>query len=143
MRILVVDDEAAVRDALSRMLRFEGYEVCLASDGVSGLQEVRDREPDAVILDVMMPRQDGLAMCRALRAAGNLVPVLMLTARESVGDRVAGLDAGADDYLVKPFASQELLARIRALLRRSVSADAGAGAKPVRPCSTRTCRCSR
>jgi two-component system response regulator MprA len=127
VRILVIDDEAAVRDALSRLLRFEGYEVCLASDGLSGLQEVRDREPDALILDVMMPRQDGLAMCRALRAAGNPVPVLMLTARESVGDRVAGLDAGADDYLVKPFASQELLARVRALLRRSVSADADAG----------------
>ncbi|MCO1593891.1 response regulator transcription factor [Micromonospora sp. RHAY321] len=122
MRILVVDDEAAVRDALSRLLRFEGYEVCLAADGASGLAEVRDRKPDAVILDVAMPGQDGLSVCRALRGDGNLVPVLMLTARESVGDRVAGLDAGADDYLVKPFASQELLARIRALLRRSVSA---------------------
>jgi two-component system response regulator MprA len=126
VRILVVDDDAAVRDALSRMLRFDGYEVCLAADGVSGVQEVRDREPDAVILDVMMPHRDGLEMCRALRADGNRVPVLMLTARESVGDRVAGLDAGADDYLAKPFASQELLARIRALLRRSMAADASA-----------------
>jgi two-component system response regulator MprA len=124
---LVVDDEAAVRDALSRLLRFEGYEVCLASDGESGLQEVRDREPDAVILDVVMPGRDGLAVCRALRSGGNLVPVLMLTAREGVGDRVAGLDAGADDYLVKPFASQELLARIRALLRRSVAAGSDVG----------------
>ncbi|WP_442931201.1 response regulator transcription factor [Micromonospora sp. NBC_00858] len=127
VRILVVDDDAAVRDALSRMLRFDGYEVGLAADGVSGLQEVRDRGPDAVILDVMMPRRDGLEMCQALRADGNHVPVLMLTARESVGDRVAGLDAGADDYLVKPFASQELLARIRALLRRSAGTDASAG----------------
>jgi two-component system response regulator MprA len=133
VRILVVDDEAAVRDALSRMLRFEGYEVCLASDGVSGLQEVRDKAPDAVILDVAMPGRDGLDMCRALRSGGNLLPVLMLTARDRVGDRVAGLDAGADDYLVKPFASQELLARIRALLRRSVSAgpDIGRDADPT------------
>jgi two-component system response regulator MprA len=133
VRILVVDDEAAVRDALSRMLRFEGYEVCLASDGVSGLREARDREPDAVILDVVMPGRDGLAVCRALRDSGNSVPVLMLTAREGVGDRVAGLDAGADDYLVKPFASQELLARIRALLRRSVAAGPDVGRDAGRP----------
>ena len=117
-----MDDEAAVRDALSRMLRFEGYDVCLAGDGSAALREAREREPDAVVLDVTMPGPDGLAVCRALRAAGNQVPVLMLTARESVGDRVAGLDAGADDYLVKPFASAELLARVRALLRRTAPA---------------------
>jgi two-component system, OmpR family, response regulator MprA len=130
MRVLVVDDEAAVRDALSRTLRFEGYEVGLAADGDCALRLVRGREPDAVILDVMMPGMDGLAVCRALRASGSQVPVLMLTARVSVDDRVAGLDAGADDYLVKPFALRELLARLRALLRRSAdagpaSADAG------------------
>ena len=119
MRILVVDDEAAVRDSLSLSLRFQGYEVSVAADGVAGLEVIREEEPDAVILDVMMPRLDGLATCRQLRAEGRLVPVLMLTARDTVGDRVAGLDAGADDYLVKPFALQELLARLRALLRRS------------------------
>src|SRR5262245_46926489 len=119
MRILVVDDEAAVRDALSISLRFQGYEVSLAADGLAGLEAVHREEPDAVILDVMMPRLDGLEACRRLRAEGSLVPVLMLTARDTVGDRVAGLDAGADDYLVKPFALQELLARLRALLRRS------------------------
>ena len=124
MRILVVDDEAAVRDALSVSLRFQGYEVSLAADGLAGLEAVHREDPDAVILDVMMPRLDGLAACRALRAEGSLVPVLMLTARDTVGDRVAGLDAGADDYLVKPFALQELLARLRALLRRSVLAPA-------------------
>jgi two-component system response regulator MprA len=124
MRVLVVDDEVAVRDAVCRMLRFEGYEVCAAGEGAAALREVRDREPDAVVLDVTMPVMDGLAVCRALRAAGNTVPVLMLTARVDVGDRVAGLDAGADDYLVKPFASAELLARLRALLRRTVPAGA-------------------
>jgi two-component system response regulator MprA len=125
VRILVVDDEAAVRDSLSRTLRFEGYEVAVADDGVAALDEVRRQEPDAVVLDVMMPRLDGLETCRRLRAEGQLLPVLMLTARDSVGDRVAGLDAGADDYLIKPFALQELLARLRALLRRSlVSAPA-------------------
>jgi two-component system response regulator MprA len=120
MRILVVDDEEAVRDSLSRTLRFQGYDVNVAEDGIAGLEAITDHEPDAVILDVMMPRLDGLATCRALRAAGQLLPVLMLTAKDSVGDRVAGLDAGADDYLVKPFALQELLARLRALLRRSL-----------------------
>ena len=119
MRILVVDDEAAVRDSLSLSLRFQGYEVSVAADGVAGLDAIREEEPDAVILDVMMPRLDGLEACRRLRSEGRLVPVLMLTARDTVGDRVAGLDAGADDYLVKPFALQELLARLRALLRRS------------------------
>ncbi|MCW2135963.1 response regulator transcription factor [Actinoplanes cyaneus] len=119
MRILVVEDDAAVRDSLARTLRFEGYQVDIAGDGVQALDAVRSGEPDALILDVSMPRMDGLEACRRLRADGVLLPVLMLTARDSVGDRVAGLDAGADDYLVKPFALQELLARIRALLRRS------------------------
>jgi two-component system response regulator MprA len=122
MRILVVEDDAAVRDSLARTLRFEGYQVEIAGDGLQALDAVRDGEPDALILDVSMPRLDGLETCRRLRADGVLLPVLMLTARDSVGDRVAGLDAGADDYLVKPFALQELLARIRALLRRSALA---------------------
>ncbi|SDS20679.1 response regulator transcription factor [Actinoplanes derwentensis] len=119
MRILVVEDDAAVRDSLARTLRFEGYQVDTAGDGRDALDVVRAGEPDAVILDVSMPRMDGLETCRRLRSDGVVLPVLMLTARDSVGDRVAGLDAGADDYLVKPFALQELLARIRALLRRS------------------------
>ena len=119
MRILVVEDDAAVRDSLARTLRFEGYQVDTAGDGREALDVVRAGEPDAVILDVSMPRMDGLETCRRLRADGVVLPVLMLTARDSVGDRVAGLDAGADDYLVKPFALQELLARIRAMLRRS------------------------
>jgi two-component system response regulator MprA len=120
MRILVADDEAAVRDSLARTLRFEGYEVVTACDGREALEAVREQEPDAVILDVSMPQLDGLQACRQLRAEGVWLPVLMLTARDSVGDRVAGIDAGADDYLVKPFALQELLARVRALLRRSL-----------------------
>ena len=120
MRILVVDDDAAVRDSLARTLRFEGHEIETASDGGLALDAVHAHEPDAMILDVSMPTMDGLRACRQLRAEGVLVPVLMLTARDSVGDRVAGLDAGADDYLVKPFALQELLARLRALLRRSL-----------------------
>jgi two-component system response regulator MprA len=132
VRILVVDDEAAVRDSLSRTLRFEGYDVSVAVDGVDAVDAIARQEPDAVVMDVMMPRLDGLDACRRLRAGGLLLPILMLTARDSVGDRVAGLDAGADDYLVKPFALQELLARLRALLRRSLlagpagSADASA-----------------
>ncbi|MGI5184959.1 response regulator transcription factor [Dactylosporangium sp. CA-152071] len=120
MRILVVDDDAAVRDSLARTLRFEGYQVDTARDGQEALDAAHADEPDVMVLDVSMPRMDGLQACRRLRGEGVLVPVLMLTARDSVGDRVAGLDAGADDYLVKPFALQELLARIRALLRRSL-----------------------
>jgi two-component system, OmpR family, response regulator MprA len=120
MRILVVDNDTAVRNSLTRTLRFEGYQVETAQDGQEALDAIRVAEPDLVLLDVMMPRLDGLQTCRQLRADGVLVPVLMLTARESVGDRVAGLDAGADDYLVKPFALQELLARLRALVRRSL-----------------------
>ncbi|WP_328476679.1 response regulator transcription factor [Actinoplanes sp. NBC_00393] len=122
MRILVVEDDAAVRDSLARTLRFEGYQVHTAGDGQQALDAVRTGEPDALILDVSMPRMDGLTACRQLRADGVVLPVLMLTARDSVGDRVAGLDAGADDYLVKPFALQELLARVRALLRRAALA---------------------
>jgi two-component system, OmpR family, response regulator MprA len=127
VRILVVEDDAAVRDSLARTLRFEGHQVETAADGREALDAVRAGEPDAMILDVSMPRMDGLQACRQLRADGVILPVLMLTARDSVGDRVAGLDAGADDYLVKPFALQELLARLRALLRRSVLAGPAAG----------------
>lgn len=118
MHLVVVDDEEAVRDSLSRTLRFEGYTVSLARDGAEGLDVIRAEKPDGVVLDVMMPVLDGLDSCRVLRAEGNFVPILMLTARTGVTDRVAGLDAGADDYLVKPFALRELLARVRALLRR-------------------------
>lgn len=131
MRILVVEDDAAVRDSLARTLRFEGYQVEIAGDGLQALDAVRAGEPDALILDVSMPRMDGLEACRRLRADGVLLPVLMLTARDSVGDRVAGLDAGADDYLIKPFALQELLARVRALLRRSVLAVPPGGSASV------------
>jgi two-component system response regulator MprA len=119
VHIVIVDDEAAVRDSLSRTLRFEGYTVSMASDGARALDLIRSEKPDGVILDVMMPILGGLDSCRVLRAEGNFVPVLMLTARTDVSDRVAGLDAGADDYLAKPFALQELLARVRALLRRT------------------------
>jgi two-component system response regulator MprA len=120
MKLLVVDDEPAVRDALERALRANGYQVSTAVDGVDGLDRVAADAPDLVVLDILMPRLDGLEACRRLRASGDRTPVLMLTARDAVGDRVEGLDAGADDYLVKPFALEELLARIRALLRRSV-----------------------
>lgn len=121
MQVLVVDDDAAVRESLRRALQLEGYSVELAGDGaeVLGRIEARDVDPDAVVLDVLMPNVDGLEVCRRLRRSGNRVPVLMLTARDEVSDRVAGLDAGADDYVVKPFALEELLARLRALLRRS------------------------
>jgi two-component system response regulator MprA len=120
VHIVIADDEAAVCDSLSRTLRFEGYTVEIAADGEQALGLVRHSRPDGVILDVTMPVLDGLETCRRLRAEGNLVPVLMLTARGGVSDRVAGLDAGADDYLAKPFALQELLARVRALLRRTM-----------------------
>ncbi len=117
--ILIAEDDRAVRDAVERALTFEGYEVITARDGSEALQRVLNDKPDLVVLDVMMPIVDGLETCRRLRSAGNDVPVLMLTARTEVSDRVAGLDAGADDYLAKPFALEELLARMRALLRRS------------------------
>jgi len=119
MKVLVVEDEPAVRDALARSLRFEGYDVDTAADGAAALAALAASPADAVVLDVMMPRMDGLEACRRMRAAGDTTPVLMLTARDGVGDRVAGLDAGADDYLLKPFALEELLARVRALLRRA------------------------
>src|SRR6187402_3427336 len=118
MKILVVDDEPAVRESLRRALQLEGYEVALAGDGLEALDSVRADSVDAIVLDVSMPRLDGLETCRRLRSDGNALPVLMLTARDEVADRVAGLDAGADDYVVKPFALDELLARLRALLRR-------------------------
>jgi two-component system, OmpR family, response regulator MprA len=126
MVILVVDDDRAVREALERALVLEGYEVELADHGAAALAAVERRAPDAVVLDVMMPGLDGLAVCRRLRTNGNRVPVLMLTARDAIGDRVEGLDAGADDYLPKPFDLAELLARLRALLRRAGAGD-GAG----------------
>ena len=120
MRILVVDDERAVRDSLRRALELEGYQIELAGDGREALYRLDgDVQPDAVILDVLMPGLDGLEVCRRLRATGNSVPVLMLTARDAVENRVEGLDAGADDYVTKPFALEELLARVRALIRRT------------------------
>ena len=120
MKILVVDDERAVRESLRRALELEGYDVGLASDGSEALEKLEaEALPDAVILDVLMPGTDGLEVSRTMRRSGSRVPVLMLTARAEVGDRVAGLDAGADDYLTKPFALEELLARLRALLRRT------------------------
>jgi two-component system, OmpR family, response regulator MprA len=119
MRILVVDDEPAVREAVERALRLEGHDVLLAADGQEALGALDTRPPDAIVLDVLMPRVDGLELCRRMRRRGDRTPVLMLTARDAVSDRVAGLDAGADDYLIKPFALEELLARVRALLRRA------------------------
>jgi two-component system, OmpR family, response regulator MprA len=118
MRVLVVDDEPAFRQAISRALALEGYRVDEAGDGSEALERLADGGVDAIVLDVSMPAPDGLEVSRRLRDAGDRTPVLMLTARDAIGDRVAGLDAGADDYLVKPFALQELLARLRALMRR-------------------------
>jgi two-component system, OmpR family, response regulator MprA len=120
VKILVVDDERAVREALRRALELEGYEIELADDGLAALAALADGdEPDAMILDVLMPGLDGLEVARRVRREGNRLPILMLTARVEVDDRVAGLDAGADDYVTKPFALEELLARVRALLRRT------------------------
>ena len=124
--VLVVDDEPAVRRALERALLLESYDVVLAADGREALDRLAEHPADAVILDVMMPGIDGLEVCRRLRAAGDRTPVLMLTARDAIDDRVTGLDAGADDYLVKPFALRELQARVRALLRRA-SDEEGSG----------------
>jgi two-component system response regulator MprA len=129
MRILVVDDEPSVREAVERALRLEGHDVLLAEDGHEALDTLDARAPDAVVLDVLMPRVDGLELCRRMRERGDRTPVLMLTARDAVSDRVAGLDAGADDYLIKPFALEELLARVRALLRR---AGPGGDDRPLR-----------
>ena len=120
MHILVVDDDQAVRDSLARSLQYgSGYEVTTAEDGLEALAKLSSLRPDAVVMDVMMPRLDGLETTRMLRQSGNDVPILILTARDAVGDRVDGLDAGADDYLVKPFSLDELSARLRALTRRS------------------------
>ena len=119
MHVLVVDDEPAVRNALERALKLEGHAIGLAPDGAVALEMLTSDHWDAVVLDVMMPALDGLEVCRRMRGLGDLTPVLMLTARDAVNDRVAGLDAGADDYLVKPFALEELFARLRALLRRT------------------------
>ncbi len=126
MRILVVDDEPAVREAIERALRLDGYDVALAADGAEALLAVAARSPDAMVLDVLMPQVDGLQVCRRLRGGGDRLPILMHTARDAIGDRVGGLDAGADDYLVKPFALEELLARLRALLRRTGTNGNGA-----------------
>jgi two-component system, OmpR family, response regulator MprA len=126
MKVLVVDDEPGIRDSLGRALRLEGYDVATAQDGADALEQLRTGgEPDALVLDVLMPNVDGLEVCRLLRSKGSRLPVLMLTARSGVADRVAGLDAGADDYVVKPFALEELLARLRALLRRTAPDGTG------------------
>jgi two-component system response regulator MprA len=122
-RILVVEDDRQVRDALTRALGLEGHEVASAPDGLAGLERIRDEEWDAIVLDMMMPHMGGIDVCRRMRATADRTPVLMLTARHETADRVAGLDAGADDYLVKPFAVEELFARVRALLRRAAPDD--------------------
>ena len=123
--VLVAEDDRQVREALERILRFEGYGVVSVDDGAAALEAVDAHQPDAIVLDVTMPLVDGLSACRRLRARGDTTPILMLTARDEVSDRVAGLDAGADDYLPKPFALDELLARLRALLRRTERAASG------------------
>lgn len=123
--VLVVDDDQAVRDSLARSLTYSGYEVTTAANGVEAMERLSSWRPDAVVMDVMMPRMDGLEVTRRLRISGNDVPMLLLTARDSVTDRVDGLDAGGDDYLVKPFALDELLARLRALVRRSSVPEPG------------------
>ncbi|WJY89318.1 response regulator transcription factor [Corynebacterium confusum] len=121
MKILVVDDEQPVRESLRRSLSFNGYQVILAGDGVEAVETVHRESPDLMILDLVMPNMDGLEVCRSLRSEGWERPILVLTARDGVADRVAGLDAGADDYLPKPFALEELLARVRSLARRAAA----------------------
>jgi two-component system response regulator MprA len=123
MRVLVVDDEPGVRETVSRALRLDGYEVSVADSGAAALDLVRSERPDAIVIDVMMPRMDGLETCRALRAEGHRLPVLMLTALDGTPDRAAGFTAGADDYLTKPFALRELLSRLGALIRRVPPVD--------------------
>ncbi len=122
-KVLIAEDDRSVRQSLQRALRYEGYDISLAVDGAEALESIKDDRPDAVILDVMMPHVDGLSVCRRVRSKGDDLPILMLTAKHEISDRVAGLDAGADDYLVKPFALEELLARLRALLRRTAPED--------------------
>jgi two-component system response regulator MprA len=129
MHILVVDDDQAVRDSLARSLHYSGWEVTTAGDGIEALARLSSMRPDAVIMDVMMPRLDGLETTRSLRASGNDVPILVLTARDAIGDRVDGLDAGADDYMAKPFSFEELQARLRALTRRARPATDEPGAE--------------
>ena len=130
-RILIADDDRAIREALTRALTLEGYDVVQAADGAAALTMIETAQPDVAVLDVMMPNVDGLTVCRVLRAERNRIPVLMLTARTETPDRVAGLDAGADDYLPKPFDLDELLARLRALLRRAKPDDGGIDNEPV------------
>ena len=139
MRVLVVDDDRAVRDALRRALMLAGYEVEVAEDGHAALTQVDQVVPDAVVLDIGLPGIDGLDVCRTLRRDGNRVPVLMLTARDAVADRIDGLDAGADDYVVKPFDVGELKARLRALVRRT-GGGADPDADPVRGAAARPAR---
>lgn len=131
--ILVVDDDAKITAFLRRGLVLEGYEVTVANDGAQALRSVAERPPDLMILDIMMPGVDGLEVCRRIRAAGEELPILMLTARDAVTDRVKGLDTGADDYLVKPFALEELLARVRVLLRRKPAEARNPEPAPPRP----------
>ncbi|GBL20815.1 response regulator Mpr [Acidimicrobiaceae bacterium] len=121
-KLVVAEDDPAVRNAVQRVLELEGYSVVVTKDGVAALDAILSNTPDAVVMDVMMPFSDGLSVCRELRRRANRTPILLLTARHEIGDRVAGLDAGADDYLVKPFSVDELLARVRALLRRNAPA---------------------
>jgi two-component system response regulator MprA len=147
MNVLVADDDFAVRESLDRALRANGFDVQLANDGAEALSKIAATSPDAVVLDVLMPGVDGFAVCRSLREGGSNVPILMLTAREAVPDRVAGLEAGADDYLVKPFALEELLARVRALLRRTMPDTGGRVLRfadlSLDPSSLEVCRAGR
>ncbi|MDQ2745164.1 MAG: response regulator transcription factor [Chloroflexota bacterium] len=122
MEILVIEDDDAISDLLRRGLSYEGYKVAVAQDGITGLRMARDTPPDLVVLDLMLPGLDGVEVCRRLRAADD-VPILVLTARGTVSDRISGLDSGADDYMVKPFSIDELLARVRALLRRKTPVE--------------------